>query len=264
MHRIEKMKWFQNIFPACLLLIYSLVFLINFIQQSRAQSASDSIDATVKLSVCGDGTIEGQEDCEGVNLNGQSCEGLGYTSGTLSCDISCAFDTSNCISPTPTPTFTPTPTPTPTNTPTPTATTTVTPTPGPSSGSSGTSGDSGSSSSNSTIVNSVAQVVETAISTLTQSLSGAGQTVIRLPVTLNRYDFDNDGVITETEVFSAVGLWVSGWRQFLSVAITANFMNNEAENQIAISSEVIQECDINLDETCNLTDFSILMFYVDG
>ena len=50
--------------------------------------------------VCGDGVIESPEQCEGSNLNGQTCQTLGYGSGTLSCS-SCSFVTSGCTSPPP-------------------------------------------------------------------------------------------------------------------------------------------------------------------
>lgn len=52
-------------------------------------------------SSCGNGTIETGEDCEGSDLNGESCTtiGGGYIGGTLSCTPSCFFDTTSCASP---------------------------------------------------------------------------------------------------------------------------------------------------------------------
>lgn len=81
-----------------------------------AQSSSTVIDVTLRISVCGDTIVEGPEDCEGEDLNGNTCLSLGYGGGDLACDVSCSYDTSSCIPPTPTPT--PSPTPTPTTTPT--------------------------------------------------------------------------------------------------------------------------------------------------
>ncbi len=48
--------------------------------------------------ICGDGSITGSESCDGTNLNGQTCTGLGYVSGTLTCTASCTFNTSACSS----------------------------------------------------------------------------------------------------------------------------------------------------------------------
>ena len=46
---------------------------------------------------CGDGTVNGPEQCDNFELNGEDCESLGFTGGgDLSCDASCNFDTSDC------------------------------------------------------------------------------------------------------------------------------------------------------------------------
>jgi hypothetical protein len=44
---------------------------------------------------CGNATVEGEEDCDAFNLDGQSCRSLGYSGGTLSCS-DCIFDTGAC------------------------------------------------------------------------------------------------------------------------------------------------------------------------
>jgi len=44
---------------------------------------------------CGDGVIEGSEQCEVGNLDGQTCITKGFDKGTLICS-SCSFDTSGC------------------------------------------------------------------------------------------------------------------------------------------------------------------------
>ena len=56
-------------------------------------------DGTCALK-CGNGQIDSGEECDGTNLNSQTCISLnkGYTSGTLSCNSLCAFDTSKCVS----------------------------------------------------------------------------------------------------------------------------------------------------------------------
>jgi cysteine-rich repeat protein len=48
-------------------------------------------------SVCGDGARTGIEQCDGTDLGGQSCFGLGFTGGDLSCSVTCVLDFSGCF-----------------------------------------------------------------------------------------------------------------------------------------------------------------------
>lgn len=45
---------------------------------------------------CGNGVREGEEACDGFDLGGQSCLGLGLGGGALSCSASCTLDASGC------------------------------------------------------------------------------------------------------------------------------------------------------------------------
>jgi hypothetical protein len=46
---------------------------------------------------CGDGILNRvEEECDGADLGGLSCQGLGYGSGTLSCKGECSYDTTGC------------------------------------------------------------------------------------------------------------------------------------------------------------------------
>ncbi|MBA3547946.1 MAG: hypothetical protein H0T76_15795 [Nannocystis sp.] len=47
---------------------------------------------------CGDGVRNGPEACEGADLGGQSCQGLGFNSGALKCSATCTHDSSACMS----------------------------------------------------------------------------------------------------------------------------------------------------------------------
>jgi hypothetical protein len=48
-------------------------------------------------AMCGNGAIDGNEQCDGANLNGFTCEALGNAGGTLQCDpVTCTFDTQLC------------------------------------------------------------------------------------------------------------------------------------------------------------------------
>lgn len=48
-------------------------------------------------SVCGNGTREIGEACDGGDLGGLACVDLGFQSGTLACQADCRFDTSGCV-----------------------------------------------------------------------------------------------------------------------------------------------------------------------
>ena len=47
---------------------------------------------------CGDSLVQEGDDetCDGGNLNGQTCQSLGYTGGTLACGAGCTYDVSGC------------------------------------------------------------------------------------------------------------------------------------------------------------------------
>lgn len=56
-------------------------------------------DANVAATqACGNGTIEGDEACDGSELGGASCESLdlGFSGGELACSPTCVFDVSGC------------------------------------------------------------------------------------------------------------------------------------------------------------------------
>lgn len=58
---------------------------------SGCQDANDNSEA-----MCGDGFIDAGEQCDGANLGGMTCSGLGHDQGTLACTASCTFDESGC------------------------------------------------------------------------------------------------------------------------------------------------------------------------
>ena len=45
---------------------------------------------------CGNGKINGGEDCDRANLGGANCVSLGFAGGALACSDTCRFDTSAC------------------------------------------------------------------------------------------------------------------------------------------------------------------------
>ncbi len=56
-------------------------------------------------SVCGNGKIEGNEDCDASNFDGATCIDFGFASGNLKC-VDCRVDTNSCVSTPATPTQT--------------------------------------------------------------------------------------------------------------------------------------------------------------
>ena len=64
---------------------------------STSDATTGSPGSTSGQGGCGDGVINGNEQCDGANLNNFTCEALGNAGGTLLCDpISCTFDTQMC------------------------------------------------------------------------------------------------------------------------------------------------------------------------
>ena len=55
----------------------------------------DACVNTPAPTTCGNGTIEGNEQCDGSNLNGKSCATYGFNTGNLSCN-SCQIINTNC------------------------------------------------------------------------------------------------------------------------------------------------------------------------
>ncbi len=46
---------------------------------------------------CGNGNIDQGEQCDGSNLNSDTCVSRGYDTGSLSCNSQCNFDVSSCV-----------------------------------------------------------------------------------------------------------------------------------------------------------------------
>ncbi|MBU1535788.1 hypothetical protein KKF84_10740, partial [Myxococcota bacterium] len=46
--------------------------------------------------ICGDGLVQGDEQCDGGNLANQTCATLGYDGGSLMCHTDCTFNTVQC------------------------------------------------------------------------------------------------------------------------------------------------------------------------
>lgn len=64
---------------------------------STDASTTNTTNNTTQPAGCGNGAIDPNEQCDGGNLNGFTCDSLGAGTGTLGCDpMTCTFDTSMC------------------------------------------------------------------------------------------------------------------------------------------------------------------------
>lgn len=66
---------------------------------SGMQSPGITIPRGTLGSTCGNGQLDSGEACDGSDLLGETCQGLGFESGTLSCGDSCTLDTAGCTPP---------------------------------------------------------------------------------------------------------------------------------------------------------------------
>ncbi|MDP3991267.1 MAG: dockerin type I repeat-containing protein [Candidatus Nealsonbacteria bacterium] len=84
------------VFKVFILALVIFAGLVLYFDNVSAQSAS--VTATVRVNLCVNQNeiIEGDEQCDGSNLDSQTCQSLGYNGGTLSCNNNCSFNTSAC------------------------------------------------------------------------------------------------------------------------------------------------------------------------
>jgi len=74
-----------------------------------------------------------------------------------------------------------------------------------------------------------------------------------LPILMIGWDQNSDGQLTVKEFTSFITNWVTNWKSFIVLPKE----NTEKET-------VAKECDINSDKTCNITDFSIILYYLNS
>lgn len=54
-------------------------------------------EPSVCVPSCGNGVWNPGEDCDGSDLNGATCQSVGFAGGTLACRTDCSFNTSGCL-----------------------------------------------------------------------------------------------------------------------------------------------------------------------
>lgn len=74
--------------------IAALLFGLFLFPGNRAGAA---VTVTARVNgVCGNGTVEWNEQCDGTALNGATCGTRGYSGGALSCAVNCTYNVSAC------------------------------------------------------------------------------------------------------------------------------------------------------------------------
>jgi len=68
--------------------------------QDAGQDSAAQTDASIlqdaSTPACGDGIVNGTEQCDGQDLAGQTCQTFGFSHGNLACNGSCAVDVQGC------------------------------------------------------------------------------------------------------------------------------------------------------------------------
>jgi hypothetical protein len=162
--------------------IFSFLFFL-FLHTNAYGETTTSVNATVKISVCGNGTKEGGEDCDTADLNSKTCQSFGFGSGALSCDIGCGFNTYSCVLPTPTPT------------PTAPASTTSIPT--------------------NTLTQTAPSTMPSIILPSPVTPASTTRNAFSLPPFLQIFDIDGTGKIELAQLYRVVKLWVDDWKNIL-------------------------------------------------
>jgi len=80
-------------------LVFFIIFfiLLNWANFLFAGTQVLEIETTIKISICGDNIKDDNEECDGTDLAGKTCQDFGYPLGSLSCSPACdSFNTAGC------------------------------------------------------------------------------------------------------------------------------------------------------------------------
>ncbi|MDD5012400.1 MAG: LamG domain-containing protein [Candidatus Nanoarchaeia archaeon] len=81
------------------------ISVVPLFKSSKAEYTVGNVVAIYNLKgtesatyICGNGISEPGEFCDSPDLDGATCQSLGFMSGTLDCSASCSYNTSQCVS----------------------------------------------------------------------------------------------------------------------------------------------------------------------
>lgn len=77
-------------------LLHFIAIILFSLPIAAGASASAAIEISAIVPGCGDGIVNFDEQCDGVDLGGNSCSLLGLPSGQLLCSPQCTYITSAC------------------------------------------------------------------------------------------------------------------------------------------------------------------------
>jgi hypothetical protein len=77
----------------------SFSFFLVFLMFTAVGCFSSTGGGITPEELCGNGTLDEGEQCDGANLNAKTCITQGFASGTLACTAACRFDTTGCEAP---------------------------------------------------------------------------------------------------------------------------------------------------------------------
>ena len=81
------------------IIIIGAVFITWYLYENILSVYEDqALDSGQPITpICGNGVKDAGEQCDSSDLGGQTCQTLGYTNGTLSCNVDCTFNVDACF-----------------------------------------------------------------------------------------------------------------------------------------------------------------------
>jgi hypothetical protein len=203
-----------------------------FSPQKISAATSTNVDATIKISVCGNNVAENGEECDNTDLKGKTCQSLGLGNGTVTCDASCSLVTTACTQAAPVATTVPTSAPINTVTESTNQPNVVQPTPIP----------------------PFPTATPTPLPQPATFIANLLAPIKAFPAKLIYFGANQNGTIPQTKLRATVQLWVNQWKSFLT--------NTPYKKDTATKQATNAECDINNDHICNIVDLSIMLYHV--